>query len=761
MSPTKKYDVFISHKTVEDGDIALRLVANLEAHGLHCWIAPRDIPAARNYASAIVDGINQSSVFLLLFSRYANQSKDIEREVQQAARFQTPILTVRLDDTEFSPSLSYFLALPQGVGPFGRNERLFAGVFEHVRALLDGSENTPSKVVVPGRRFRFGSIMLVAMGAVAVLSLLAGKLPEYRNSVTKKAIAAFHEEDWGRGYKYASSLFADKNNPEILHHIGVLHTMGTILPLDDKKAVQYFLKAADMGDRCAQAALGAMYELGRGVPSPDPELAFYWYRKAAVQGHPEGQRNLARCYETGKGTSLDLAKAMDWYNRSAKQGNPRAIEALERLSGAPSEALPESYPSTRAEVQQLNEVIAVVARHAEAYQEAAHARAILVAKAHRALQLGKVSILDAEIPAFRRTLASAIGKLSAARPAPATLEALHATPIPTDVLDSLFDVCEQELCDDIHVLPMTLSFYVGKENPMSEEDRLDCLERQSRLIHLKACWYALGVFELFSGVSPSALTDFKKLLPSFTAIPRLSQPWPQDKEQLEIEMLTVEANIQEALQETSALSGKLNMETAAERADLEKLLVQSGISPNRASELAGKVSVLASQQTNLEATENLLAAKKDSLYAKFKPLPSDEPGILWSKALRFRSVNMPDAALEALGFLAAQNSRDFLPGAVRAMQALCSPGNTAPIGSGVMVSSYEPPATSHAVFRPGDIVVARDGTPVRRVSDWETAPGSTYRFWRLGDSGTFQSHEAVLPPDQPRVGLVEITEHND
>jgi hypothetical protein len=420
-----------------------------------------------------------------------------------------------------------------------------------------------------------------------------------------------------------------------------------------------------------------------------------------------------------------------------------------------------SYPSSRSEIQQLNEVVSVVSRQAEAYQEAARARSALVSRAYRAAQVSVPSVLEAEIPPFRRSLASAIDKLVKERPPATAFDALRTSPIPIDVYGALFDVTEQELYEDLQHLPAILSFYADPNNPLSKSDRLDGIDRQATLIQLKAQWYALGVFELFQDVAPSALLDFRKLTPAFTDIPRLSQAWPSDREQLEIEQLAINEQIQKTLRDATALAGKLNLETASDRAALEQLLVQSGISSNRATELTGRYAVLAAKQTDLSATEGFLAAKKEALYAKFKPLPSDDSGILWSKALRFRAVHMEEAALEALAFLAERDSPDFRPGAVRAMEAICKLGESVPFDSGVMVSAYEPPAVSHAVFQPGDVIVAHDGSFIRHVDDWKTAPGSTYRFWRLDDDGVFQPRESILPPDQPRVGLVEIAETED
>ena len=174
--------------------------------------------------------------------------------------------------------------------------------------------------------------------------------------------------------------------------------------------------------------------------------------------------------------------------------------------------------------------------------------------------------------------------------------------------------------------------------------------------------------------------------------------------------------------------------------------------------IAAKASQLVEMAKKLDETQQKLEAAKARLRDKFAPLATDQPDLLWGKMLRFRSVNMPEDACKALLYLRRKNSPDFLPGAITAAMALCNLTTNAPAAQGVMISSYEPPATSHAIFRPGDIVVARDGLAIRRVDDWKTSVGSRYRFWRLDGEGKFQLHEAVLPSGQPRVGLLNIAE---
>ena len=90
---------------------------------------------------------------------------------------------------------------------------------------------------------------------------------------------------------------------------------------DYAAALQIWRPLAQAGDVKAQFWLGAMYDLGRGVPQ-DHVMAASWYRYAAEQGNPNAQHNLAHMYEMGQGLPADyaMAAAVLWYRRAAEQG---------------------------------------------------------------------------------------------------------------------------------------------------------------------------------------------------------------------------------------------------------------------------------------------------------------------------------------------------------------------------------------------------------------------------------------------------------
>ena len=88
-----------------------------------------------------------------------------------------------------------------------------------------------------------------------------------------------------------------------------------------------YRKAADQGNASAQFVLGAMYEMGQGVPQ-DYAAAMTWFRKAAEQGHARAQNTLGLKYANGWGVPQDYAAAMTWYRKAAEQGWADAQNAL-------------------------------------------------------------------------------------------------------------------------------------------------------------------------------------------------------------------------------------------------------------------------------------------------------------------------------------------------------------------------------------------------------------------------------------------------
>ena len=103
------HDVFISYSSM-DKPIGDGICANLEAAGVRCWIAPRDIAAGEDWPTAIAKAITQSRILVLVFSAHSNASEDVSRELYLAANSKLIIIPFKIEDIEPEPGKQYFLA---------------------------------------------------------------------------------------------------------------------------------------------------------------------------------------------------------------------------------------------------------------------------------------------------------------------------------------------------------------------------------------------------------------------------------------------------------------------------------------------------------------------------------------------------------------------------------------------------------------------------------------------------------------------------
>ena len=103
------HEVFISHSH-KDKVIADGVCANLEAAGIRCWIAPRDITPGVDWPTAILRAINVSRIMVLVFSAHSNTSDDVSRELILAANKKLVIVPFRIENVEPEPGKQYYLA---------------------------------------------------------------------------------------------------------------------------------------------------------------------------------------------------------------------------------------------------------------------------------------------------------------------------------------------------------------------------------------------------------------------------------------------------------------------------------------------------------------------------------------------------------------------------------------------------------------------------------------------------------------------------
>ncbi|MBP5623071.1 MAG: sel1 repeat family protein [Thermoguttaceae bacterium] len=151
-------------------------------------------------------------------------------------------------------------------------------------------------------------------------------------------------------------LAAEKGNATAMCKLGQFAAAGVFEPPNPDKALEYFKKAADLGDRAAMVDIGSLYyeqekykegvewygkaaKLGDAKASYNIGLYFEqivkdypkaagWYRRSAEGGIAEAATNIAYLYAKGLGCSKNLAEALEWYAKGSELGDPAATLQL-------------------------------------------------------------------------------------------------------------------------------------------------------------------------------------------------------------------------------------------------------------------------------------------------------------------------------------------------------------------------------------------------------------------------------------------------
>ena len=128
--------VFISYSS-RDTRVAEAACAALEAQGIECWIAPRNIAVAGNYQDALIEAISNCRIVALVFSLGANDSPQVQREMERAVSKKKTIITFRIEDVVPNEAFAYEFATRQWIDLFGDWEDSIARLVELIASTID------------------------------------------------------------------------------------------------------------------------------------------------------------------------------------------------------------------------------------------------------------------------------------------------------------------------------------------------------------------------------------------------------------------------------------------------------------------------------------------------------------------------------------------------------------------------------------------------------------------------------------------------
>lgn len=176
------HDAFVSYSSL-DKPVADAVVARLEQAGIRCWIAPRDVVPGEIWSESIVGAIADSRLMVVVFSSNANASRQVLREVERAMASNVVVIPLRVESTEPSGALAYFLATEHWL------DAITPPLEDHIDKLVHAAdtllgrgesavqerEPAPSPLAAPApsaRRRSRPRVALIAAGAAAALALV-------------------------------------------------------------------------------------------------------------------------------------------------------------------------------------------------------------------------------------------------------------------------------------------------------------------------------------------------------------------------------------------------------------------------------------------------------------------------------------------------------------------------------------------------------------------------------------------------------------
>lgn len=147
-----------------------------------------------------------------------------------------------------------------------------------------------------------------------------------RADTLQDGIEAMNRKEYPRAIRLLEPL-AKSGNPVAQLRMGLLHYHGHGVRESDAQALRWFERAARQGLPEAQFQLANMYAYGLARPpgSGDPaRVAAQWYFEAARQGHADASYSLGILFLTGSGVVQNEVEARRWIEKAAELGQADA-----------------------------------------------------------------------------------------------------------------------------------------------------------------------------------------------------------------------------------------------------------------------------------------------------------------------------------------------------------------------------------------------------------------------------------------------------
>ena len=137
---------------------------------------------------------------------------------------------------------------------------------------------------------------------------------------------AYEQRDYRTALKELKPL-AEQGNPEAQALLGLMYNLGRGVPFDVGQAMKWFKAAADQGNAEGQCRLGSLYL------RTDTAQGLRLLKLSAEQGFADAYLMLGLAYMNLKDAPLDLVQADMWLQLAAAGGDPLAAKQGARAEG--------------------------------------------------------------------------------------------------------------------------------------------------------------------------------------------------------------------------------------------------------------------------------------------------------------------------------------------------------------------------------------------------------------------------------------------
>ncbi len=143
------HDVFISYST-KNTAIADAVCNRLEAGGVRCWYAPRDVQAGKGWAGELMRAIRKAKVFLLIYSEDYNQSRQVISELTEAVDAECTIVPFRVDQSDMNDDLAFYLKRIHWLDAINPpTQKQIESLYHHVAKVLGTTPPPPPPPLPP------------------------------------------------------------------------------------------------------------------------------------------------------------------------------------------------------------------------------------------------------------------------------------------------------------------------------------------------------------------------------------------------------------------------------------------------------------------------------------------------------------------------------------------------------------------------------------------------------------------------------------